>query len=134
MIIEPYWIEVDEVITLNQAAVAATGENHFVINRETLESAVNNPRDLFHYDRQRDVVVLACRLVVALCRAHAFEQGNKRTAWAAGIMFLQAHGYDIHLPNKRANEFFAERLTEVITREITEAHFLSLVESFIVPL
>ncbi|RKE85486.1 type II toxin-antitoxin system death-on-curing family toxin [Rhizobium sp. AG855] len=133
MILEPAWIEIHQVIALNRGAVSVTGESHAVLNTGSLESAVMAPRQLFFYDREGDVGVLACKLIVALCRAHAFEQGNKRTAWLSGVMFLNINGYDIQLNSREDNIFIAEQINNVITRQLTEAEFLSKLDPFIVP-
>lgn len=131
---QPGWIELSEVIALNRAAVAITGEKHLLTNPVTLESAVMSPRNLYHYENEDDIGVLGCRLIVALSRAHAFIQGNKRTAWLSGIMFLKINGYDVILPSAEANTFIAEQITKVIQRDVTESEFLRNLDTFIVPL
>jgi death-on-curing protein len=131
--LEPAWIEVHDVIALNRGAVSVTGESHAILNSGTLESAVMAPRQLFFYDREGDVGVLACKLIVALCRAHAFEQANKRTAWLSAILFLNRNGYDIQLTTTEDNIFVAEQITSVITRQLTDTEFLLKLDPFIVP-
>ena len=131
---EPGWIELSEVIALNKGAVTVTREQHLLINPGTLESAVMSPRNLFQYENEDDIGVLACRLIVALSRAHAFIQGNKRTAWLSGVMFLNINGYDIVLPSADANVFIAEHMTKVIRRDASEAEFLGNLDPFIVTL
>ncbi|MFL0694257.1 MAG: hypothetical protein ACJLUP_19925 [Agrobacterium tumefaciens] len=71
---------------------------------------------------------------MALSRAHAFIQGNKRTAWLSGIMFLNINGYDVILPSAEANTFIAEQIRKVIQRDKTEYEFFSSLDIFIVPL
>ncbi len=131
---EPGWIELSEVIALNKGAVTITREQHLLINPGTLESAVMSPRNLFQYENEDDIGVLACRLIVALSRAHAFIQGNKRTAWLSGVMFLNINGYDIVLPSADANVFIAKQMTKVIKRDVSEAEFLGNLDPFIVTL
>lgn len=63
---EPGWIELSEVVALNKGAVTITREQHLLINPGTLESAVMSPRNLFQYENEDDIGVLACRLIVAL--------------------------------------------------------------------
>jgi death-on-curing protein len=131
--LEPAWIEVHDVIALNRGAVSVTGESHAILNSGKLESADMAPRQLFFYDREGDVGVLACKLIVALCRAHAFEQGNKRTAWLSAVLFLNRNGYDIQLTTTEDNIFVAEQITSVITRQLTDTEFLLKLDPFIVP-
>jgi death-on-curing protein len=131
---EPGWIELSEVVALNKGAVTITREQHLLINPGTLESAVMSPRNLFQCENEDDVGVLACRLIVALSRAHAFIQGNKRTAWLSGVMFQNINGYDIVLPSIQANQFIGEEMTKVIKRDVSEAEFLGNLDPFIVTL
>jgi death-on-curing protein len=45
--------------------------------------------------------VLAVTLMAAIARAHAFEQGNKRTAFAAMRLFLRINRYDTGFEDTR---------------------------------
>src|SRR5271167_4869447 len=85
------WVEA--VIEHNRLEVKATGERHFVRDPGLLESALARPRNFFSYGED-DIVVLAVALMAGIGQAHAFEQGNKRTAFAAMRLFLGANGYD----------------------------------------
>ncbi len=42
---------------------------------------------------ERDVVRLATTLLYGVAKNHAFEQGNKRTATVAALVFLEVNGY-----------------------------------------
>ncbi|ANL87104.1 type II toxin-antitoxin system death-on-curing family toxin [Rhizobium phaseoli] len=90
---EPLWTTAAEVIRLNELMVAATGETHLLRDGAALEGALNRPKTYFHYEGVIEVHVLAAYLVLAIGKAHAFEQGNKRTAWAAARAFLRKNGY-----------------------------------------
>jgi death on curing protein len=81
--IEPVWVTADQVIALNKPIVTAKGEEHLVRDLSALEGAINRPQTYFHYKDIIEVHILAAYLVLAVGKAHAFEQGNKRTAWAA---------------------------------------------------
>ncbi|MBX4954744.1 type II toxin-antitoxin system death-on-curing family toxin [Rhizobium lentis] len=94
---EPLWVTADEVIELNKALVAATGEKHLVRDQGALEGALNRPVSYYQYDDVREVHFLAGYLTLAIGKAHAFEQGNKRTAWAAARLFIHNNGYSVKL-------------------------------------
>lgn len=84
---------------LNQVIVQSTGENHLVRDRGALEGALNRPLNYFQYHGVHEVAALAAQLILAVGKAHAFEQGNKRTAWAAGRLFIQNNGYRLKIEN-----------------------------------
>jgi death on curing protein len=90
---EPNWLPVEEVMEHNRLELAETGENHFVRDPGLLDSALARPRNAFAYGEE-DVVVLAVALMAGISRAHAFKQGNKRTAFAAMRLLLRDNGYD----------------------------------------
>ena len=90
---EPNWLPIEVVIEHNRLELAGTGEQHFLRDVGLLESALARPRNAFAYGEE-DIVILAVRLLAAIAQAHAFEQGNKRTAFAAARLFLRANGYD----------------------------------------
>ena len=85
---------IETVIEHNRLEVLETGERHFLRDRGLLESALAHPQNAFAYGEE-DVVVLAVRLLAGVAQAHAFEQGNKRTAFEAMWHFLRLNGYDL---------------------------------------
>lgn len=128
---EPRWLTPAEVIELNKAAVAATGEPFAVLNSGLLESACDRPRNLFLYEGEQDMAVLATRLLMGIARNHAFGQGNKRAAFAAADAFLYLNGYDLALPDTVAA---AELITRVIASELPEHDLETLLSGAIKPL
>jgi len=65
-------------------------------------------------------VSLAVTLLFALARNHPFEQGNKRTAFEAALIFLGDNGYGFTAPD---NEALSDAITAVITHAMTEQEF-----------
>jgi len=56
-----------------------------------LEAAVIHPRNVYHY-RQGDLFDLAAAYCYHIAQAQAYIDGNKRTAVAAALIFLQCNG------------------------------------------
>jgi len=52
-----------------------------------IESAMARPENLFAYE-QPDLCALAAAYTAALCQNHGFVDGNKRTAFLTGAVFL----------------------------------------------
>lgn len=61
-----------------------------------LDSALHRPRAHAHYETD-DLAVLAVVLAEGIMQAHAFIDGNKRTANLAMASFLAANGYGLDL-------------------------------------
>jgi death-on-curing protein len=126
---EPRWLPVEAVVGINQAVVAITGEPHFLWDRGLLESALARPQNAFAYGEE-DIVVLAVRLMAGLAQAHAFEQGNKRTAFVAMVQFLNTNGYDLVIEDTIP---WAEEIIRLVEHRSTEEDFVRAVRPFVVP-
>jgi death-on-curing protein len=86
-----------DVIAINRRLLHDTAEHHFVRDVAALESALNRPRFQARYLKLSSLSWLASAHVQAIGKAHAFEQGNKRTAWLAGRYFIAINGYSLNL-------------------------------------
>ena len=102
-----------------------------MLNEGLLESACDRPRNLFLYEDEQDMAVLATRLLVGIARSHAFGQGNKRAAFAAADAFLYLNGYDLALAD---TEEAADLITQVIASELPERDLEALLAEAIRPL
>ena len=92
---EPNWLPVEFIVETNEDEVRETGEPHFVRDVNALESASQRPINHYLYSGQDDIVSLATILLLAIAEAHAFEQGNKRTALTCGLVLIVSNGYEI---------------------------------------
>ena len=126
---EPEWLPAQAVIEINHAAVALTGERHLLRDAGLLESALARPQNAFAYGEE-DMVVLAVRLMAGIARAHAFEQGNKRTAFVAMVQFLNANGLDVAIED---TETWADRVISLIEHRSTEEDFADALRPYVVP-
>jgi death-on-curing protein len=97
---EPLWIATETVISFNAEEVAKTGEPHEVQDRVALQRALAHPWNVWVYFMDRDIAVLAARLYTSLANAHAFAEGNKRTAFRAAIAFIETNGCSFDMPQQ----------------------------------
>ena len=93
-----------------------------------LESALARPQNAFAYGEE-DIVVLAVRLLAGVAFAHAFEQGNKRTAFEAMWHFLRLNGYDLAIEDFAV---WATPVLDLIERRSTEDDFALTLRPFVV--
>jgi death on curing protein len=125
---EPNWLPIEAVIEHNRLEVEATGERHFLRDRGLLESALARPRNFFGFGEE-DLVVLAVVLMAGIARAHAFEQGNKRTAFGGMRLFLLANGYDTTFDD---DALWADEIIALVEHRITEEEFARAIRPFVV--
>ena len=117
------------MIEHNRLEAETTGECHFVRDAGLLESALARPRNFFAYGEE-DIVALAVALMAGVAQAHAFEQANKRTAFAAMRLFLRVNGYDTSFDDTVS---WAEEIIALVEHRTSEEDFATLLRPFVVP-
>lgn len=68
-----------------------------------LESALARPRQHYAYGSP-DLIELAALDTAGLVRNHPFVDGNKRTGFAVGIVFLELNGFDFKASEEDATQ------------------------------
>jgi death-on-curing protein len=117
------------VVDANRSLVAVTGERHLLRDVGLLESALARPQNAFAYG-ETDLVVLAVRLMAGIAQSHAFEQGNKRTAFTALRLFLLANGFDLGIDDSEA---WADEVIGLVEHRSAEEDFVRMLRPFVVP-
>lgn len=102
--IEPRWLSVNDVVRLHAMQLAEFGGRLGIRDRNLLESAVNRPRQRFHYGELRNLVDIAVAYATALNANHPFVDGNKRVSFHALLVFLRLHGLMLSAPAPDAAE------------------------------
>jgi death-on-curing protein len=90
--IEPVWVRTEAIKVLHERSLALHGGPSGVRDEGLLESALERPRNRFHYDGVGDLIELAATYAVAVSGNHPFVDGNKRAAFHAMTLFLRANG------------------------------------------
>jgi death-on-curing protein len=86
-------LDVEAVLAIHDEVIAAHGGGQGLRDRALLESAVAAPQAAHGGSPLlRAPVEIAAAYLFYLCRNHPFVDGNKRTALAACLVFLQANG------------------------------------------
>jgi len=92
-----YYPTKDDVLDLHEDALAAFGGESGVMDEEALEGALARPQASFGgVERFPDVPSKAAALLHGLVMAHAFVDGNKRTAAAVALTFVEQNGHQLH--------------------------------------
>ena len=81
---------VDIVKEIHRAVIAQFGGLHGIRDEGLLASAVAAPQATFGGESPfADLIEIAAAYLFYICRNHAFNDGNKRAAMAAAIVFLR---------------------------------------------
>ena len=90
---EPVWIEEIDVLTLHDRLLAFHGGATGVRDVGLLQSALARAKQLSAYGEGVDMIDMATAYTAGIVKNHPFVDGNKRTGFLAGILYLELNGY-----------------------------------------
>jgi death-on-curing protein len=90
---QPLWIEARDVLALHDRLLALHGGATGLRDRNLLESALARPQQHLAYAESPSMIEMAAAYTVGIVRNHPFVDGNKRTGFVVGILFLEVNGY-----------------------------------------
>lgn len=91
---DPVWIETHDVIAIHDRVLALHGGAAGLRDQGLLESAVARPRQHHAYADSPDTVEMAALYTAGVVRNHPFVDGNKRTGFVIGVLFLELNGFE----------------------------------------
>ncbi len=122
---EPIWIPDELVHAIHRSQIARHGGLDGVRDHSLLSSALDKPKNQFHYGNG-DMIQLAASYAYGISRNHPFLDGNKRTALVVCFVFLEMNGHHITASLEECYLTFlklgAGELTEDALAEWLKAH------------
>lgn len=115
---EPIWVERAAVDALHSMLLAEHGGAPGLRDAGLLESALARPLQIFNY-ADCDLPQLAAAYVAGIVRNHPFIDGNKRTGFMAGYVFLERNGLFFTATEAEA----AQAVLELAAGTVAEAGF-----------
>jgi len=115
-------LTVPAVKAIHAEVLAAHGGARGIRDEALLESAVAAPQaTMMGHPLMSDPIEIAAAYLYYLCRNHAFIDGNKRTALAACLVFLESNGLlpDAKLPLDQWEEFVLDVAAGKLDRDAT---------------
>ena len=88
---EPIWLESDLVLAIHDRLLVEHGGAEGVRDESLLHSALAKPLNHKSY-ASSDIVELAAKYVAGIVQNHPFIDGNKRTGFVVGVLFLELNG------------------------------------------
>jgi death-on-curing protein len=129
----PNWVERPVVLWAHTEALRNFGGSDLTFYTELLDGAPQRPRDHYRYrDPKPDIIELAAIYVHAICKAHAFAHGNKRTALYVCRVFLMDNGYSFDPPMTDAYQFLL-KVADNKNTAITEADVAAWIRDYAKP-
>ncbi len=114
------WIDLPEVLAIHAHQLDEHGGASGLRDSDLLESVLARPRQRHAYG-DPDVLDLAAAYTAAIIANHPFVDGNKRTGFVVGVLFLELNG-----PFLTASEADASQaVLDLAASEISEDEFAS---------
>ena len=122
---EPVWIETSDALLLHARLLALHGGATGVRDETLLESAMARPRQIHAYAEHPDIIDMATAYTAGIVRNHPFVDGNKRTGFVVGILFLELNGYRFTATEETA----ATTIIELAAGQIDEAAYTAFLRA-----
>ncbi len=90
---EPVWIDERDALAIHDQLLVLDGGAPGVRDQGLLESALARPRQIHAYADHPDLVDISAAYTAGIVRNHPFVDGNKRTGFILGVLFLELNGY-----------------------------------------
>lgn len=91
---EPVWVPLQAILIIHDRQIARHGGAAGMRDIELLEAAVERPRNKSAYGSP-SLEELAAAYAFGIAKAHAFVDGNKRTAFVTAATFLRLNGFEV---------------------------------------
>jgi len=101
---EPLWLDLRDALALHDRLLALDSGAVGVRSQPLLESALAHPRQLYAHGDSPGIVDLAAAYTFGIVRNHPFIDGNKRTGFVIGVLFLELNGYEFTASEEDATE------------------------------
>ncbi|MBC8167874.1 MAG: type II toxin-antitoxin system death-on-curing family toxin [Bryobacteraceae bacterium] len=93
MTAEPIWLEEQDALALHDRLLALHGGATGLRDDGLLKSALARSQQLYAYADAPDIIDMVSAYTAGIVRNHPFVDGNKRTGFVVGILFLELNGY-----------------------------------------
>ena len=97
----PVWVRKEVVLASHEEMLFEHGGTAGIGDEGLLDSALARPENLFAYEKA-NIFELAAAYSFAIAKNHAFVDGNKRSAFVTGYIFLGLNGFTLIAPEAEA--------------------------------
>jgi len=109
------------VLAIHDRLLALHGGAAGVRDRGFLESVLARPRQHHPYADSPEIAELAALYSAGVVRNHPFVDGNKRTGFLIGVLFLELNGFEFNASEEDATQ----AVTSLAAGTLDEAGYLA---------
>jgi death-on-curing protein len=120
---EPVWV-LDEIVeSVHSMLLAEYGGGSGIRDKALLDSALARAQQKFSYDSDVSIFDLAAAYSFGIAKNHPFIDGNKRTAFTIGTLFLEINGFKLNATEVDATITFENLATDIINENELSSWF-----------
>jgi death-on-curing protein len=101
---QPLWIDSRDALALHDRLLALDGGAPGVRDEGLLKSALARPQQLQAFGENPDTIELATAYIAGIVRNHPFIDGNKRTGFIVGVLFVEMNEYRLTASEEDATQ------------------------------
>lgn len=124
---EPVWIDEALVLAIHERQIVEHGGAEGLRDEGLFLSALARPLDRVAYAKA-DIIDLAAIYTTGIVRNHPFIDGNKRTGFVIGVLFLELNGYQF----KASEESAAQAVIELAAGTMDETGYSAFLRAHVV--
>ena len=113
---KPVWILHQVVLAIHDVLLAEFGGAPGIRDESLLESALARPLNLWSYEKP-NLFRLAAAYTNGIVKNHPFVDGNKRTGYVIGGIFLERNGQNLKASEEEATAAIMALASNAITEE-----------------
>jgi death-on-curing protein len=113
---EPVWILHQSVLAIHDVLLAEFGGAPGIRDESLLESALARPLNLWTYEKP-NLFRLAAAYTHGIVKNHPFVDGNKRTGYVIGGIFLERNGQNLMASEVEATAAIMDLASSQLTEE-----------------
>ena len=122
---EPVWIDERDALALHDRLLALHGGAVGLRDDGLLKSALARPQQHFAYAESPDIVDMAAAYTWGIVRNYTFVDGNKRTGFVVGVLFLELNGYRFNASEEDA----AQMILELASGNLDEGGYIAFLRA-----
>ena len=127
---EPIWVPLAAVLAIHDRQIARHGGASGMRDRALLELGCARAMNLAAYT-DTDLAEITAAYAFGISRAHAFVDGNKRTAFVTALAFLRLNGCAFRPPPPAEG---VKMIEDIASGQVSEAEFAKWLSSRMPPI
>lgn len=112
----PVWVQKNVVLALHDVLLSEHGGQPGIRDEGLLDSALARPKQLLSYG-EPNLFNLATAYISGILRNHPFIDGNKRTGFMTGHVFLARNGKQLTAPEAEVTQAVIDLASSKMTEE-----------------